>query len=82
MLNQLRILVYIYPVIHPLVMKVPVKEPIEEILINVYWVDQYSRGSKSFETIQDFKEFLLDNKELAKALGYVEKQKSDSERLK
>jgi len=55
-------------------MKVPVKEPIEEILINLYWVDQYSRGSKSFETLQDFKEFLVDNKELAKALGYVEKK--------
>jgi len=55
-------------------MKVPVKEPIEEILINLYWVDQYSRGSKSFETLQDFKEFLADNKELAKALGYVEKK--------
>ena len=55
-------------------MKVPVKEPIEEILINLYWVDQYSRGSKSFETLQDFKEFLVDNKELAKALGYVEKR--------
>jgi len=53
-------------------MKVPVKEPIEEILINLYWVDQFSRGSKSFETLQDFKEFLVDNKELAKALGYVE----------
>jgi len=53
-------------------MKVPVKEPIEEILINLYWVDQISRGSKSFETLQDFKEFLVDNKELAKALGYVE----------
>ena len=55
-------------------MKVPIKEPIEEILINLYWVDQYSRGSKSFETLQDFKEFLMDNKELAKALGYVEKK--------
>jgi hypothetical protein len=55
-------------------MKVPVKEPIEEILINLYWVDQYSRGSKSFETLNDFKEFLMDNKELAKALGYVEKK--------
>jgi hypothetical protein len=55
-------------------MKVPVKEPIEEILINLYWVDQYSRGSKSFETLQDFKEFLIDNKELARALGYVEKR--------
>jgi hypothetical protein len=55
-------------------MKVPVKEPIEEILINLYWVDQYSRGSKSFETLQDFKEFLVNNKELAKALGYVEKK--------
>jgi hypothetical protein len=55
-------------------MKVPVKEPIEEILINLYWVDQYSRGSKSFETLQDFKEFLVDNMELAKALGYIEKK--------
>jgi hypothetical protein len=59
---------------NPITMKVPVKEPIEEILINLYWVDQYSRGSKSFETLQDFKEFLIDNKELAKALGYVEKR--------
>jgi hypothetical protein len=56
-------------------MKVPVKEPIEEILINLYWVDQFSRGSKSFETLQDFHEFLAANKELAKALGYVEKEK-------
>lgn len=56
-------------------MKVPVKEPIEEILINLYWVDQFSRGSKSFETLQEFSEFLRDNKELAKALGYVEKEK-------
>ena len=54
-------------------MKVPVKEPIEEILINLYWVDQFSRGSKSFETLNDFKEFLMDNKEFAKELGYVEK---------
>ena len=60
-------------------MKVPVKEPIEEILINLYWVDRYSRGSKSFETLHDFKEFLIDNKELAKALGYVEKEKLKGE---
>lgn len=59
-------------------MKVPVKEPIEEILINLYWVDQYSRGSKSFETLQDFKEFLLDNKVLASALGYQEKERSNN----
>jgi hypothetical protein len=57
-------------------MKVPVKEPIEEILINLYWVDQFSRGSKSFETLQDFKEFLIANNELAKALGYEEKARS------
>ncbi len=56
-------------------MKVPVKEPIEEILINLYWVDQYSRGSKSFETLQDFREFLRDNVELARALGHGEKEK-------
>ncbi|HEX6223178.1 MAG TPA: hypothetical protein VFZ52_02135 [Chryseolinea sp.] len=59
-------------------MKVPVKEPIEEILINLYWVDQYSRGSKSFETLQDFKEFLLDNKILAEALGYQGKERSNT----
>ena len=56
-------------------MKVPVKEPIEEILINLYWVDRFSRGSKSFETLQEFREFLKDNKELAEALGYFEKEK-------
>lgn len=61
-------------------MKVPVKEPIEEILINLYWVDQYSRGSKSFETLQDFEDFLTDNKELARALGYVEKEPQDNNR--
>lgn len=60
-------------------MKVPVKEPIEEILINLYWVDRYSRGSKSFETFQDFKEFLGQNKELAEAVEYVDREKlSDS----
>jgi len=56
-------------------MKVPVKEPIEEILINLYWVDQYSRGSKSLETLRDFEEFLMDNQELAKALDYQEKER-------
>lgn len=61
-------------------MKVPVKEPIEEILINLYWVDQFSRGSKSFETLQEFREFLKDNKELAEGLGYFEKEKLKRER--
>ena len=56
-------------------MKVPVKEPIEEILINLYWVDRYSRGSKSFESFQDFEEFLSDNSALAEALSYDSKQK-------
>jgi hypothetical protein len=56
-------------------MKVPIKEPIEEILINLYWVDRFSRGSKSFETFQDFEEFLAHNKGLAEAIGYDEKEK-------
>ncbi len=56
-------------------MKVPVKQPIEEILINLYWVDHYSRGSKSFESFQEFEEFLSDNDALAEALGYDKKQK-------
>ena len=56
-------------------MKVPVKEPIEEILINLYWVDRYSRGSKSFESFHDFEEFLSDNDALAEALGFYKKQK-------
>lgn len=56
-------------------MKVPVKQPIEEILINLYWVDRFSRGSKSFESFQDFEEFLSDNEALAEALGYDKKQK-------
>ena len=59
-------------------MKIPVKEPIEEILINLYWVDRYSRGSKSFETFHDFEEFLSDNKSLADALEFEEKQKGDA----
>jgi hypothetical protein len=56
-------------------MKVPVKEPIEEILINLYWVDRYSRGSKSFESFRDFEEFLSENDALAEALGFDKKQK-------
>ncbi len=55
-------------------MKVPIKEPIEEILINLYWVDRYSRGSKSFESFQDFEEFLSDNAPLAEALGYDQRK--------
>ena len=57
-------------------MKVPVKEPIEEILINLYWVDRYSRGSKSFESFQDFEEFLSDNNALAEAINYDDKKKT------
>jgi hypothetical protein len=56
-------------------MKVPVKEPIEEILINLYWVDRYSRGSKSFESFRDFEEFLSDNDALAEAVGFDKKKK-------
>jgi hypothetical protein len=59
-------------------MKVPVKEPVEEILINLYWVDQYSRGSKSFESFQDFEEFLSDNSALAEALNYESKEKQSN----
>jgi hypothetical protein len=59
-------------------MKVPVKEPIEEILINLYWVDRYSRGSKSFESFRDFQEFLIDNEELAEALGCEGQRKKNT----
>jgi len=49
--------------------KVPVKN-VKFIKIELYWEDDHSRGSNYFENVQKFAEFLKDNPELAKAVGY------------
>lgn len=49
--------------------KVPVKN-VKAIRIELYWEDEYSKGSNSFDNVQKFAAFLQDNPELAKAVGY------------
>lgn len=49
--------------------KVPVKN-VKVIRIELYWEDDYSKGSNGFETVKQFAAFLRDNPELAKAVEY------------
>jgi hypothetical protein len=49
--------------------KVPVKN-VKYIKIELYWEDDHSKGSNYFDNVQKFAEFLKDNPELAKAVGY------------
>ncbi|MBX2969445.1 MAG: hypothetical protein KF803_08730 [Cyclobacteriaceae bacterium] len=50
--------------------KVPVKN-VKVIRIELYWEDDYSKGSNGFTNIRDFAQFLKDNPELAEAVGYL-----------
>ncbi|WKZ60340.1 MAG: hypothetical protein QY309_02420 [Cyclobacteriaceae bacterium] len=54
--------------------KVPVKN-VKTIKIELYWEDDHSRGSNYFDNVQQFAQFLKDNPELAKAVGYVPKNR-------
>lgn len=56
--------------------KIPVYLPFTvEPEIRIYYEDRVSRGSNGFKTVKEFAEFLNDNPEIAKALGYVPKKK-------
>lgn len=50
--------------------KIPVYLPVKEIKIVLEYSDSVVRGSNSFDTVKEFAEFLKDNPDLAKALGY------------
>ena len=50
--------------------QVPVRN-VKKIRIELYWEDDFSKGSNSFETVQQFAQFLKDNPELAIAVGYT-----------
>jgi hypothetical protein len=39
--------------------------------VPIYWRDKVVEGTNSFFTLQEFANFLKDNPEIAKALGYV-----------
>jgi len=56
-------------------MPVPVRPPITEIKIELYWKDQASSGSVSFANVKEFAEFLREHPDLAKAVGYEAKKK-------
>jgi hypothetical protein len=55
-------------------MPVPVKN-VKEIRIDLYWEDQYGKGTKNFFSVQELADFLKDNPLLAEAVGYVPKKK-------
>jgi hypothetical protein len=53
-------------------MAVPVKN-IKHIQIDLTWTDDYGQGTKNFYSVQALAQFLKDNPEFAKAVGYVPK---------
>ena len=55
--------------------KVPVKLPIKEIHISLNWSDGIGTAGKTFGDVQGFANFLKDNPELGKAIGYVPKNR-------
>ncbi|MEQ1586726.1 MAG: hypothetical protein ABL895_12650 [Cyclobacteriaceae bacterium] len=56
--------------------KIPLYLPfIVQPKIRIHYQDRCVEGSNGFSTIKEFVEFLNDNPEIAKALGYVPKRK-------
>ncbi len=55
-------------------MAVPVKN-IKHIQIDLSWKDDYGQGTKNFYSVQGLAQFLKDNPEFAKAVGYVPNRK-------
>jgi hypothetical protein len=54
---------------------IPIYLPIKEIKITIEYSDQCTSGGNSFDNVQKFAEFLKDNPEIGKVLGYVTKEK-------
>jgi hypothetical protein len=52
---------------------VPVKLPIKEIKLILYWRDGFSETHKGFDNVQQLADFLKNNQELATAIGYIPK---------
>jgi hypothetical protein len=57
--------------------KVEVYPPVKSILIELHYADKCTNGTNTFYSVQDFAQFLKDNPELGKALGYVPKKVVD-----
>jgi hypothetical protein len=55
-------------------MPVPVKAPIIEIRIDLFWRDGYGQGTKSFFSVAELAVFLKGNPEIAKAVNYIVKK--------
>lgn len=55
--------------------QVPVYPPVRKAEISLYYEDRVTRGSHTFSTVQELAEFLRDNPEVGKAVGYVKKNK-------
>jgi len=49
-------------------MAVPVKLPITEIYIKLFWTEGFGTGAKEFYTLQQFADFLNENPEIKKAI--------------
>ena len=54
---------------------VPVYPPVRKAEITLYYEDRVTKGSNTFSTVQELAEFLRDNPEVGKAVGYVVKGK-------
>ena len=56
--------------------KIPLYLPFkEEPMIEIHYQDRCVKGSNGFRNLKDFVEFLNDNPEIAKGLGYIPKKK-------
>lgn len=49
-------------------MAVPVKLPITEIYIKLFWTEGFGTGAKEFYTLQQFADFLNENPEIKRAI--------------
>jgi len=54
---------------------VPMYPPLKRVEIRLYWESGATEGSVGFSNVHHFAEFLKDNPELARAVGYVPKTK-------
>jgi hypothetical protein len=49
-------------------MPVPVKLPITEIYIKLFWTEGFGTGAKEFYTLQQFADFLNENPDIKRAI--------------
>jgi hypothetical protein len=56
--------------------QVSVRPPVKEIKIELHWRDTVGYTIKGFDDVRHFADFLRDNPDLAKAIGYISKKQN------